>query len=71
MSRLGIGHGRLLIVLGGVLARISPGLNVIPWAERFCSTVLHTVAIWTIISVAAGLGYAVSRTLLYRTLLGR
>jgi preprotein translocase subunit SecY len=71
LSKLGIGHGRLLIVLGGVLARLSPGLSVIPGAERICSTVLHSVAVWTIVSVVTGLGYAVCRTLLSRALLSR
>ncbi len=66
MSKLGIGHGRLLIILGGVLGRMSPDLAVIPGAERFCSSLLHTVAIWTIVSLVTGFGYAAGRTLLSR-----
>ena len=64
MSKFGIGHGRLLIVLGGVLGRISPGVRVIPWAETFCTITFHAVAIWTIISLMTGFGYAAVRKLL-------
>jgi hypothetical protein len=66
MSKLGIGHGRLLIVLGGFLARIPPGFNVIPGAERFCSAVFHTVAIWAITSLLTAFGYVAGRKLFGR-----
>jgi preprotein translocase subunit SecY len=66
MSKFGIGHGRLLIILGGILARIPPGLNAIPGAERFCSAVFHTVAIWAITSLVTAFGYVAGRRLLSR-----
>lgn len=66
MSKLGIGHGRLLIVLGGFLARNPPGLSVIPGAERFCSAALHILAAWTIASLVTAFGFVASRRLLCR-----
>lgn len=64
MSKLGIGHGRLLIILGGFLARTPAGLSVIPGAERFCGTLLHVVAAWTVASFATALAYLGCRRLL-------
>jgi hypothetical protein len=64
MSKLGIGHGRLLIILGAVLAKLSPGLSVIPGAEMFCSTALHLLSLWTIASLVTAFAYLGARRIL-------
>jgi hypothetical protein len=66
MAKFGVGHGRLLIILGGVLGHIPPGLSVIPGAEKFFSIVFHFLAVWTIASLMTALGFVAGRRLLGR-----
>jgi preprotein translocase subunit SecY len=66
MHKFGIGHGRLLIILGGVVGRFPLELSVIPGAERFCSTVFHILAMWTVTSLVTAFAYVAGRRVLGR-----
>jgi len=56
----------LIILVGWLACRIARGFELAPGARRFGATVLYIQAIWTVVSLVAGVGYGAVRRLLSR-----
>ena len=66
ITKFGIGHGMLVIVAGGIVARIPHAIDVLVSTEHFWSTLLLVCVIWTITSVIAACAYVAGRKVLHR-----
>jgi len=66
IDKFGIGHGMLLIVVAGILARIPHAMNVIAGQEEFWNTILCLAGIWTITALVVTFAYVARRRMLSR-----